>query len=96
MKTGNQELHWICHTTHLFDEILTNPDCAILRKPLIILRGLLADVAQRCIELNDDKLNLLMLRLTLYDCADPESKSYDPGIIKQFEQKLAQKERESK
>ena len=86
MTTEN--LNWRCHTTGLFEEILANPSCAILQKPLRIFRLMLADVAQRCIEINDDKLNLLMMRLTLYDCADPLSENYNPAIIEQLEQKL--------
>jgi len=87
MKTEKQRLNWRCHTTRLFEEILVNPGCAMLQQPLIILRSLLAEVAQRCIEINDDKLNLLMLRLTLYECADPLSENYDPDAIRQLEEK---------
>ena len=92
MEIGKQRLYWRCHTTRLFEEILGNPDCAILQIPLSIFRSLLADVAQRCNEINDDKLNLLMMRLTLYECADPLSKNYNPDIIEELEKKLAQKE----
>ena len=81
-------LSWKCHSPRLFEEILINPGCSALQQPLIIFRSILGEVAQRCIEIDDDKLNLLMLRLTLYECADPLSKSYNPNIIKQLEQKL--------
>lgn len=82
------KLKWKCHTPKLFEEILVNPGTAMLRQPLIIFRAILAEVAQRAIELNDDELNLLMLRLTLYECADPMSKNYNSEIIRQLEAKL--------
>ncbi len=83
------ELDWKCHTPRLFDEILLNPGTSALKQPLIIFRAILREVAQRAIELNDDELNLLMLRLTLYSCADPLCKDYDPNVIKQLEKRLA-------
>ncbi|KKK71434.1 hypothetical protein LCGC14_2913950 [marine sediment metagenome] len=81
-------LKWRCHTPRLFDEILLNPGTSTLKQPLIIFRAILVEVAQRAIELNDDELNLLMLRLTLYDCADPLCKNYNPDIIHKLEQSL--------
>ena len=81
-------LTWKCHTPRLFEEILVNPGTSGLQQPLIIFRSILAEVAQRAIELNDDKLNLLMLRLTLYECADPLSSNHRPEIIRQLEAKL--------
>lgn len=94
MKTENQQrLHWRCHTPRLFEEILLNPGCSALQQPLIIFRLILTEVAQRCIEVNDDKLNLLMLRLTLYECADPMSENYNPDIIAQLEQKVERTEK---
>ena len=87
MKTEKQRLNWRCHTTRLFEEILENPSCAILQNPLRIFRLMLADVARRCIEIDDDELNLLMMRLALYDCADPLGDKYDPDTIRQLEEK---------
>lgn len=85
---GVAKLKWRCNTPRLFEEILLNPGTSILQQPLIIFRSILVEVAQRAIELNDDKLNLLMLRLTLYDCADPISENYNPDIIKKLEQSI--------
>lgn len=84
------KLKWKCHTPRLFEEILLNPGTSALRQPLIIFRSILTEVAQRAIELNDDKLNLLMLRLTLYECADPLCDSYNPEIIRQLEARIEQ------
>lgn len=83
-----KKLDWKCHTPQLLNEILLNPGASALKQPLIIFRGILAEVAQRATELNDDKLNLLMLRLTLYSCADPLCEDYDPDIIKRIKKRL--------
>jgi hypothetical protein len=39
----------------------------ILKIPINIFKDLLAEVAQRATELNDPELNILMLRLALYE-----------------------------
>lgn len=71
LLTGSQAL-WKVHTPNLLQEILTNEGMGIMHKPLSIFGRLLAEVAERAAELNDPALNVLMLRLTLYDAADPE------------------------
>ena len=43
----------------------------VLKTPINIFRNLLGQVAERATELNDPKLNVLMLRLWLYE-ASPE------------------------
>ncbi len=88
MNKEKTKLFWKCHTPRLFEEILLNPGCTALWQPLNIFRSILIEIAERCIEINDDKLNLLMLRLTLYECADPLRENYNPDIIKQLEQKF--------
>ncbi|WNV09997.1 hypothetical protein [Tardiphaga sp. 709] len=62
---------WKVHTPNLLKEVLSNPSAAVLRQPMAILGRLLAAVAERASEINDPALNMLMLRLTLYDAADP-------------------------
>lgn len=60
--------HWRVHTTNMLNEILgANQTCAIFSIPFNIFGKLLAQVADRAIELNDPELNILMLRLTLYE-----------------------------
>lgn len=76
---------WKVHLPLLFKEILTNRGCLILRQPLLITRSILAEVAKRAIELNDPKLNALMLRLTLYEHGDPTSSAYDPSLLEKLE-----------
>ena len=47
-------------------------NCGVLKVPLNVFRLLLAQVAQIAVELNDDKLNLLMVRLGLYELSAKE------------------------
>lgn len=72
---------WRVHTSRLLQEVGCNPSCAILAMPLNIFSGLLAQVATRAIELDDEQLNVLMMRLTLYDQADPYSPGYDQAAV---------------
>lgn len=76
-----KHLQWRVHLPRLIVEILQNPSCAILRQPLLITRSIIAEVATRASELNDPKLNELMLRLALYEKGDPESPNYDPSAL---------------
>lgn len=73
----NKKLPWKVHTPNLLKEIMNNPGSSILYNPIIIFRSLIEAVAQRAIELNDEKLNALMCMLTLYEQSDPSSKDYD-------------------
>lgn len=67
----NEKLEWRVQTHTLLKEVLeANPSMWIMTKPLNIFRMLLVEVAERAAELNDPKLNILMLRLAMYE-ADP-------------------------
>lgn len=70
---------WKVHTPNLLNEVLnSNPGMGIFNVPFNILGKLLAGVGERAAELNDPELNALMVRLTIYTVADPESEDYDP------------------
>ena len=88
MGNDSIQIDWRCHTPKLFEEILLNPGTAALLQPLIIFRGILSEVAERAIELNDPELNLLMMRLTLYECADPSSESYNPEMFEKLKNQI--------
>jgi len=68
--TIKRSCKWSCHTPNLLTEILNNPGTGILRVPFNIFGKMLAEVADRAIILDDPELNILMLRLTLYEVAD--------------------------
>jgi hypothetical protein len=71
-KRKARTVEFTVHTPNLLNEILTNHGTGILEKPLQIFGGILHEVAQRAIALDDPEMNILMMRLTLYRQADPE------------------------
>jgi hypothetical protein len=77
-------MQWRVHTSNLLSEVLNNEGTAILRIPLNIFSRLLAAVGRRAAELNDEELNALMIRLTIYSVADPESPDYDPDVVHEY------------
>lgn len=77
-----KKLHWRVHTKGLLEELQSIiPTSYIVRDSLKIFDSLLRLVAKRAIELNDPELNRLMIRLTLYSIADPESPDYKPRTV---------------
>jgi hypothetical protein len=72
------------HAPNLLKEILNNQACAVLKMPLIIFKGILEEVATRASQLNDVEMNKLMMRLALYEIADPESKEYDSEFCNNY------------
>ncbi len=85
LKTEKSEkLEWRVHTPNLLKEIGNNNSIDIMSKPLMIFRSLLCQVAERAVIMNDLELNKLMIRLTMYSVADPESADYDPKVIDEY------------
>ena len=62
-----ERLEFNCNLPGLLDEVLCNPSCSILLQPIRITKGILAELAQLAIELDDPRLHVMMLRLGLYD-----------------------------
>lgn len=56
-----------CNLPGLLEEVLNNQSCAILKIPINITKRMLAELAQLAIEIDDDRLHVMMLRLNLYD-----------------------------
>lgn len=81
---------WKVHTPSLLREVLSNPGTAILSQPINIFGRLLAQVAERAAALDDPELNILMMRLTLYEQADPEKCTFEEisGAYAHQEQRL--------
>jgi hypothetical protein len=73
---------WKVHTPNLLKEILNNPGTGILTQPISIFGKLLAEVGERAAEINDPRLNALMIRLTIYSASDPNSPDYDAALCK--------------
>lgn len=85
-----KQLNWKIHIPNLCKEIVeSNPERnGIFRVPLMELKGILGEIADRARELDDPKLKLLCCRLTLYEIADPESKEYNPNVFKILENEM--------
>jgi hypothetical protein len=64
--------HFDCNLPGLLEEVLNNPTCAILKVPINITKGILAELAHLAIEIDDDRLHIMMLRLGLYDLSAAE------------------------
>lgn len=75
LREAARGMDWKIHTPNLLTEILKNRGTETLRTPINIFGKMLGAVAERAAEINDPRLNVLMLRLTLYDVADPEKHS---------------------
>jgi hypothetical protein len=68
MKTD--KLYFNVHVPLLLNEIADNalrPNMGVLKIPLNQFRILLLEVADRAINVNDPELNILMLRMALYE-----------------------------
>jgi len=76
-----RKLEWRVHTANLLQEILNNLGTGTLHIPLNIFARLLMQVGERAAELNDEKLNKLMMQLTIYSAADPLSEDYDQDAV---------------
>jgi len=72
------------HTPNLLNEIFNNPGTVMLTIPFKVFAGKLEEVARRAAQLNDPKLNKLMMELALYEVADPKSPEYDPAILEKY------------
>lgn len=70
-------LPWKVNTPQLLEEILTNKECWILQKPLTIFKGILVQLSQRAIELDDLELHAIMIRLGLYEICNPRSTEFN-------------------
>jgi len=87
-KEQQEKLSFKVHFNNLVTEIATITAAQgksggnEVRMSLLILRKLIAQVAERAAELNDPRMNALMCRLALYSISDPEEKEYNPEVLK--------------
>lgn len=68
----DEDLEFRVHTPNLLKEICSNHNMGVFYIPLNTFQNLLKRVAQRATELNDPELNILMLKLTLYEVPPSE------------------------
>jgi hypothetical protein len=73
------------HTPNFLKEVTDNAlgatNMGVLKVPMNVFRKYLVKVAERAVELNDPVMNKLMVDMTLYEVADPESKDFDRSVI---------------
>lgn len=88
---NNRKLEFRVDTMSLLNEIV---DCAfrenqgVLKVPLNVFKNLLAQTAVRATELNDPKLNILMLKLGLYEVPPMEIHKKIEDQIELIEKRL--------
>lgn len=80
----NHNPEWRVHTSNLLMEILNNPGAGALAVPINILGKLLSKVGERAIELDDKELNKLMIQLSIYSVADPDSPDYNADVVEEY------------
>lgn len=87
---ANDKLEWKVNTPGLLREIMSNPSSSVLLQPIGIFRNMLEQVAARAIELDDPQLNILMLRLALYEQSNPEKNRGEEitAIIEQQKERI--------
>ena len=74
------------NTKGLIEEIMnSNEHTWILKIPLMTLYDLLRQVAFRCSEINDPRLNELMLRLNMYEMSNEDRVKMIRQMIKEQE-----------
>lgn len=83
LENGVILAQWRIHTPALLKEIGQNPSMGILGKPLTILGNILHEVGEAAARINDPELNALMMRLTIYEQADPYMPGYDKALYDQ-------------
>lgn len=66
------KVHFDSNLPGLLKEVLDNPTTGILRIPINITLGILAELAQLALEIDDPRLHIMMLRLGLYDVSASE------------------------
>jgi len=85
MDSEKKELVFKVDTVSLLNEIQNNAihpkDMAALKIPFGYFRSLLNEVAKRAVEINDEDLNKLMLRMCLYSVSQTNSTDYDAELV---------------
>ena len=86
MSTQKTEtLEWKVQTAALLKEAVEcTKDGGALKIPFQIMMNLLAQVAKRAIELDDEELNKLMLRLGLYSITNPVDPEWNPDLVEKY------------
>ena len=71
-------------TPYLIKQVFDNPGTSQLKIPFNTVLKFLGAVAQRASELNDPELNMLMIKLNLYEVKPEEASSLIDQCIKEM------------
>jgi len=92
----SNKLQWKIHLPRLLSETIPGNTMdgsgGVLRQPLNILIGIMRELTERAIKINDPELNIIMCRLALYEESDPFSDNYDPEIINKLKKSIKEGE----
>jgi hypothetical protein len=82
MKKKNPHTEFKIHAPQFLKELFDlNPKLGgVLFVPANVFRLYLAQIAERASQLNDPKLNAIMVQMSLYEVADPQSPEYDAKV----------------
>lgn len=68
----------------MLKEMMINKEVTALKIPVVVFGDILKKVAQRAAEINDPKMNALMMKLALYECSNPDSKEYSHEVVMKY------------
>lgn len=78
---NKKQLHWRVNGPEFLREIFENLSVSkthgVLQKPMQIFLGLIAEISDYAIKLNDPGLNARMIRMTWYQSAHPQDPNFD-------------------
>ncbi|WP_405289446.1 hypothetical protein [Methanobrevibacter sp.] len=80
----NIDIYIRVDTPYLIKQVFDNPGTSQLKIPFNTVLKFLGAVAQRASELNDPKLNMLMIKLNLYEVEPKEASSLIDQCIKEM------------
>lgn len=81
-------------TPYLIKQVFDNPGTSQLKIPFNTVLKLLAAVAERAIELDDPKLNMLMIKLNLYEFDPKDGSKLIDECLKRMKEKKNEGEKE--
>jgi len=81
MISNTKRLGWRCHTPNLIHEIGDCNELGPVVPALRIFQTLLVQLSEVAIEIDNPKLNSMMVRLTLYSAGEPSNPDYNAKQI---------------
>ena len=83
-SNNDNGLEWRVHAHEFFQRVVELRGGAVLHSPANIFQNILIQVGRRATELNDKELNQLMMRLAIYEVADPNAEGFDGDYVNKY------------